>query len=336
MRSVGPFGAKVFSRDELKILEVLSDGRFHSGVELGEVIGKTRSSVLHNIKNIAESGICFNRVVGRGYQLQHVPCFYDENSLGSRAGLLFFDCVESTNTYLLGRTDVPDGTVAIAGFQNGGKGRRGRKFISRYGDQIMFSYACRFNEIAEISGLSIVAGVSVVKTLRAAGQQNIGLKWPNDIYVSGKKAGGVLVETTCDSDGVFVVIGIGLNVERGFLFSSEVHNIDRELNTIDVAGNDGRSRADLLLKFCKGLDADLAEYRRKGLAPFTDYFNGCDVFSGRQVVLTNDNVNIFGTCLGISPSGSLIIRDENNIKREIFAGDISLRPAASLPDCAGH
>lgn len=328
MRSVGPFGAKVFSPDELKILDVLSDGRFHSGVELGEVIGKTRSSVLHNIKNIAESGICLNRVVGRGYQLQHVPCFYDKKSLKSRDGLLFFDCIESTNTYLLGRTDVSNGTVVVAAFQNGGKGRRGRKFISRYGDQIMFSYACRFNEIAEVSGLSIVAGVSIVKTLRAAGQQNIGLKWPNDIYVSGKKAGGILVETTCDSDGVFVVIGIGLNVERGFLFSSEIHNIDRELNTIDVAGNDGSRRTDLLLRFCEGLDADLAGYRSKGLAPFTDYFNGCDVFSGKQVVLTNDNVNIFGTCLGISPSGSLIIRDENNIKREIFAGDISLRPVS--------
>ena len=328
MQSVGACRARVFTPDERRILEILSDGKFHSGVQLGEFIGKTRASVLHNIKTLSEHGISFNRVVGRGYQLQHVPCFYDADLLKRRPGLTYFDSVESTNTYLLGKPESPEGSVVVAGFQEGGKGRRGREFVSRFGEQVMFSYACRFNEPAEIAGLSIVAGISVVKVLRAAGQRNLGLKWPNDIYVDGKKAGGILVETNCGAGGVYAVIGIGINVAKDFLFSSDMARVNREISVAEAVGNDGSGRSRFLLNLCEQLDRDLEEYRKCGLGSFVSEFNECDVYRGHEVVLINDNVHLCGISDGISSSGALVIYDDEGVRREIFAGDVSLRPVA--------
>ena len=330
MRFIGSFGATMFTSDEYKILKILSDRKFHSGVEIGDAIGKTRTSVMNHIKNLTENGLRFNKVVGRGYQLQYIPLFYNKTILQKRPNLEYFDSIESTNSYLIGKSNFAEGSVVVSGYQTGGKGRRGRKFISRFGDQIMFSYACNFDDVTEIGGLSIVAGVSVVNALRELGQKNVGLKWPNDVYIDGKKAGGLLVESTCSTDSVRVVIGIGLNTTRDFLFTLDALAANRYMDCVGVAGNDSDSRSLFLLRLCSYIDADLQEYRKHGLSSFVRLFNEFDVYRGREVVVVTDKNLTYGINMGITSSGALLLSTENGEEKEILVGDVSLRLPENL------
>ena len=105
--------------------------------------------------------------------------------------------------------------VCFAEHQSAGKGRRGRQWVSPFGSNIYMSILWRFQQdgIACTAGLSLAVGVAVIRALKTYGFNEVGLKWPNDIYCQGKKLGGILIEVSGEADGpCAVIIGLGLNL----------------------------------------------------------------------------------------------------------------------------
>lgn len=127
---------------------------------------------------------------------------------------LIFDEIDSTNNYAKTLPDGKEDVVIVAKRQTGGRGSKGRSFISETGG-IYLSFL-RFDAVKTENAFSIMANaaVAVVKTLAAFGIDG-GIKWPNDVFVGGKKICGILIENVFSGDTVHrSVTGIGLNVNN--------------------------------------------------------------------------------------------------------------------------
>jgi BirA family biotin operon repressor/biotin-[acetyl-CoA-carboxylase] ligase len=208
-----------------RIIKQLADGRFHSGEELAESCGITRAAIWKHIKKIKEIlGMEIFSVRGKGYRLTHPLELLDQDkilaamSLGSQTSIRKLDIhqsIESTNALLLDQEarDMVSGHVCLAEQQTAGRGRRGRFWVSPYGCNIYFSLFWKFSMgPAQLGGLSLAAGLSVVRSLESVGVSGVGLKWPNDVYWRNRKLAGLLLEVTGEAEGPsIVVLGIGIN-----------------------------------------------------------------------------------------------------------------------------
>lgn len=132
--------------------------------------------------------------------------------------LFYCDEVTSTNDILKDKAEqgAPEGTVVIAGSQTAGRGRLGKKWLSTPGKGVYVSLLLRPHWPAtESAFVGFISAVSAARALSRFGLDKVRLKWPNDILVSGKKIGGVLVEPRISRGSIdFVVVGIGINVSH--------------------------------------------------------------------------------------------------------------------------
>ncbi|MBN1561459.1 biotin--[acetyl-CoA-carboxylase] ligase [candidate division KSB1 bacterium] len=131
--------------------------------------------------------------------------------IGSR--IIRLERVDSTNNYVKRMLPtLPDGAIVIADEQTHGKGRGGHEWISCPGKGLTFSV--RLSVPADDRAVPLfnlfpaVAIVNCLRSLKIAAQ----IKWPNDIFMNGRKLGGILVETVSTSVKINVILGVGLNV----------------------------------------------------------------------------------------------------------------------------
>ena len=108
-----------------------------------------------------------------------------------------------------------EGTIIIADHQVQGRGRRQSTWSSSKGKSLTFSILLRPDfAFDKLSILPLLTGVSIVKGIHTTAKILSGLKWPNDIMVSNKKMGGILIETRIGENDLGVVVGIGLNINE--------------------------------------------------------------------------------------------------------------------------
>ncbi len=236
------------------------------------------------------------------------------------------------------------GTILITDEQTGGRGRLGRTWVSAPGRDLTFSVLVR-PAMAPALGhlLALATGVAVAEVLEEDfglhGQ--VTLKWPNDVLLGGKKVCGVLLEASGDAERIlWAVAGIGLNV------NSEPSRLLESLPPQQAAEWQGRPlpvslsehlghmipRAPLLAALLArltcwwtGLDRAstvptlLAEWRRR------------DALAGRTVEVFSDAGRLdrvaAGQAAGIGQEGQLLVRGEDDVLVQVFAGDVSVTAA---------
>jgi len=209
----------------------------------------------------------------------------------------------------------------LAEHQSAGQGRQGRNWISAPAEaSLAMSLARRFTRsMAQMSGLSLVAGIAVAEALACEG---VGLKWPNDLVAGGRKLGGILVNLRAAPEGhCDAVIGIGVNLQL-----PDGAGIDQPWTDLARCGAPPRTRNELVAALLECLLPALADFDAQGLAPFLERWQRLDALSGREVrVLDGDRVHE-GRLDGITPSGALRLRAGG--EECIFhSGEVSLRPA---------
>ncbi len=120
--------------------------------------------------------------------------------------------VDSTNLRL--EEAFTHGKLYLAEHQSAGRGRLGRRWVSPACQNLYLSLGWRFEQRSPaLAGLSLAAGVAACRALQPLVPGRLGIKWPNDLYLQGRKVGGILVETVAGADGgLSVVAGIGINV----------------------------------------------------------------------------------------------------------------------------
>ena len=207
-----------------KILELLSDGKFHSGQEIGSHLGVTRAAVWKQMQKLRSSGVEFGAVRGLGYRIENgiellsvekITRYF--SPLAKKICLIndVLSVVDSTNTYARKKVESgpSHGTLIITEYQTSGRGRRGKTWFSPLGGNLALSLIWDFERGTQVlDGLSLAVGVAVRRAFSELGCKGVELKWPNDLQIKGKKIGGILIEMMGDPLGEFtVIIGLGIN-----------------------------------------------------------------------------------------------------------------------------
>ena len=184
---------------------------------------------------------------------------------------------------------VPAGTLVLADEQTAGRGTHGRRWTSRAGDGVWLALIDRPADVRALDVLSLRCGLYAAEALDDLAAATIGVKWPNDLYVSGRKLAGVLIETRWrGASAEWVAIGFGLNV------------VTPPLQTA-IGLAPGTTRLDALGRLVPALrravgapghltDDELARWRRR------------DVARGRTIAAPSA-----GTVAGVSRAGDLLV-----------------------------
>ncbi|TAN67607.1 MAG: bifunctional biotin--[acetyl-CoA-carboxylase] ligase/biotin operon repressor BirA [Methylobacter sp.] len=322
------------SDKQKKILGLLADGEFHSGTELADILGISRSAVWKQLNGLAELGLQHSAVSGKGYRLDNalellaaseINDAVNEQADALISSLEIHDQIDSTNRYLVERSqhNALSGSVCFAEHQTAGKGRRGRQWVSPYGCNIYLSILWRFQQgPAAISGLSLAIGVAVIRALRQHQINDVGLKWPNDIYSQGKKLGGILVEVSGETDGpCCAVIGLGLNL---FVPEAEAQSITQAWTDLSkITGQQRLSRNKLAGALLNHLLPVIAEYEGVGIKAHLDEWRDYDCLSGKAATLFIGEQQFQGIVQGIDDNGMLLIERPDGNVQTFASGEVS-------------
>lgn len=308
-----------------QILYTLADGEWESGTTLAAACAISRAALAKRIHKL--QALDFMPEIqsrhGKGYCLpQGLDLLEDNNGaprppLGDIPGLVVLRSCDSTSAVLLSQNEHQ---VVLAEHQTQGRGRRGRQWQAPYAQNILLSLRYRYPSWPEnIASLSLVLGMAVVRLLREQ-QIPAGIKWPNDIWLDGRKLGGILVDTRGEaSSGCELIVGCGLNVHM-----RAAENIDQPWSSLSDCGY-SMSRASLSGKLVNTLQTTLETFGQESLRRLPEEFSQWDVYANQRVVLLDSRQQIEGVQRGITAHGALRLERPDGAIDEFFVGDLSLR-----------
>lgn len=213
------------------------------------------------------------------------------------------------------------GTTLLADRQTSGKGTRGRSWFSLEEPQILLSFAMGRETLPESwPALNVALGIVLADYLRTLGV-DAGVKWPNDIYVDGKKIAGILSEVYAPApDRAFLIFGIGLN------YRATVDEFPHELRETATALSTHLpyppSREDFLAKFFPLIEAYFMAIHRDPERLCAD-FRRLWVYPDRPITIDDGIVRLNGWATDIRPDGALLVKSSGN-ERPCLTGTVRL------------
>jgi BirA family biotin operon repressor/biotin-[acetyl-CoA-carboxylase] ligase len=274
----------------------------------------------------AELGLSIHKVRGRGYQLASPLSLLDPleiNDAGVEWPVAVFDTIDSTNAEAL--RAISRGQVApflvLAERQIAGRGRRGRKWVSPFAENLYYSLVLRIDGgVRQLEGLSLVVGLAVMQTLRRLGVAEAGLKWPNDVLVDRKKIAGILLELVGDpADVCHVVLGIGINVNM-----QAAGEVDQQWTSIRLESGGSCDRNRLVTELSHQLQTYLGRHQASGFPSLQPEWEQNHLWQNRAVSLIAGTNTIEGVVQGVDSQGGLRLK-VGGVEKIFSGGELSLR-----------
>lgn len=327
----------------LKQLKRVND-QYVSGEELSNLLGMSRTAIWKRMDSIKEEGFNIEAVTKKGYRLikdeagHSIDTPYGELAIlsevtGSLIGqnLVFFQEVDSTNKVLkkMAAENAPEGTVVIADMQSTGRGRRGKTWMSAPNRGIWMSILLRPNlHPSSVQTLTLAASVAVMKALEPLGIEGIGIKWPNDILINGKKVCGILTELSAEAERVdWVILGIGLNVNHSESdFSHDIASIATSLR-MNVNNNTELDRSVLAASIIDEIENVYRGFIESGSSWVVEEWKKSNITLGKRVNIIGQQGSFHAEVLDITAEGKLIVKDDHGMVHEMLSGEISLTEA---------
>jgi BirA family transcriptional regulator, biotin operon repressor / biotin---[acetyl-CoA-carboxylase] ligase len=233
-----------------------------------------------------------------------------------------FATVSSTNDVA---ATLPEGAVVVADEQTAGRGRRGRQWFSPRGSGLYVSVVVapsRSIDAARATALlTLAAGVAVAEGIGAAAGLPVQLKWPNDLYVGGRKLGGILAEAATTGGAVErAVVGFGINIGNAAYppdVADRATSIERELGGRPVDRE--RVLHGALASLAQRYD-DLLAGRFDGI--LDAWRARAPTAAGARVTWTSAAGPVDGVTAGIDAAGALLVHAGGRTER-IVAGEIT-------------
>jgi BirA family biotin operon repressor/biotin-[acetyl-CoA-carboxylase] ligase len=315
------------------LLALLASGGEVSGAEIAATLGITRAAVWKQIEQLRARGLAVHAEAGRGYRLDAPIELLDATRIAAsiapdervRVGAIDVRWqIDSTSSELARTADsLPMPRACLAELQTAGRGRRGRRWQTPLAGGLALSFVRRFDGgMAALAGLSLVAGIAVLRALADVGIEGAALKWPNDIVASGKKLGGILVELGGDALGPCrAIVGIGLNVRIGAEASEA---IDQPWTDLASLGAETPSRNAVAGRVLARLAEALDVFASEGFAAFASEYTRHDALRGREIVVASGSERWTAIADGVGSRGALrVVRDGRAI--EVESGEVSVR-----------
>ena len=226
--------------------------------------------------------------------------------------ILFLEEVDSTNEYLK-RIPFQHGLFIVAKEQTKGKGRRGRCWLSLSGKGLYLSglFEPLHPKRSSLAGLAF--GVAVLRVLREF-KSGFYLKWPNDVYINGRKVAGILPENLSDR----LIVGVGINVSYTL---EELHGLSHPATSLLAEG----IRCDIKELALRVSQEIFLYYERlkEGAFNVKEFESFCPMI-GKEVTVLENGVCYTGKVLGIDREGYLLLERDGEIKR-LFSAEVSVR-----------
>lgn len=218
-----------------------------------------------------------------------------------------------------------DGALFVADEQTAGKGRLGRVWTSVPSENIYMTLLLMQPEVKveNAASLTLVMGLSVAEVIEEITEIATGIKWPNDIVLSGKKICGILTEMQIEKQKPeFIMIGVGINVNQKE-FQEELQD---KATSVFLETGKVLEREMLIEKviecFWKNYEVFL---KTQDLSLLKEDYEKRLLNKNQQVRILEKGTETIGTARGITNTGELLVEDLQGKMRNIFSGEVSVR-----------
>ncbi len=320
------------SESKKKILKIFykNAGNFVSGEDISEKLNVSRASVWKHISKLREDGYIIDAVPHLGYRITSAPdklfgyeIDYDlKTKVIGKKNIYHYESIDSTNdvAYGLAEKGEPEGSIVVAESQSHGKGRVGRKWVSPKGGGVYLSLILRPDlETDEIPTITLIAAVSAASAINKICQLDVKIKWPNDIIINDKKAGGILTEIKAQPDRVdFLILGIGINV------NTPHDKLPRVGTSLMGECSQNVSRAELVKKFLENFEKDYTRLKKEGFVSLREECKAASSVLGKHVKVAEHHKTYEGRAVDIDEKGALILKMDDGSKKRVFSGDVTI------------
>ena len=336
-------------RDEVLALLKAREGKPLSGEEMSRALGVSRAAVWKAMESLRDEGYVISSAPRRGYALESSP---DKLSAGELAGalagrrvgraLVCLETVDSTNDEVKRRAlaGAADGLAVVAERpgggggagavgaerQTGGRGRRGRSFVSPAGQGLYLSVLLRPRcPLEEVSALTAWTAVAVCSAVERVCGVRPGIKWPNDVILDGRKLCGILTELELEAETAalrHVVVGVGINLTQTAAdFGPEVAPV-----AVSLAQALGRAprRAEMAAAVLVALDELYAAFPAERAAWLERYRADC-LTLGRTVRLLRAGGEEEAFAEAVDDTFALVVRRADGSREAVSSGEVSVR-----------
>ena len=318
------------------ILRALRAATGHvSGAELVEELDVAPEIIVSRMAELKTAGYDIEEHPHFGYRFLSAPDRIIADDLagmldGVRLAreILVFEKTESTNDVAarMGRDGAAEGLVVFAETQTAGRGRLGRRWESDSHQGLWFSLLLRprfstalWTRIATWAAVAIAEAVESETACRAQ------VKWPNDIYIEGKKITGILIENHFDRATAgqkgFVVLGIGVNVNHT-QFPPE---LEGKAASLRMAAGHNLDRQKIAAAILRSLDR-LHSQLEDGFDRIVAAAEARSFLKGKWIQASLGNTLIEGMASRLDEQGGLVIRLADGSEQTISSGEVTPGP----------
>ncbi len=319
---------------------LINSSDYISGETASKTLGVSRAAVNSAVMSLRNDGYGIDSSTNKGYLLASRPDRLDHGSIGAflpaerMADITVIPVVNSTNTYCkdLARKGAAEGTVVISDCQTGGKGRRGRKFLSPSGVGLELPYLMRpstgIDRISEITCWTAVAVCEAIKDCYGVDSE---IKWVNDVLMNRMKICGILTEASFEAESGTIdslVIGIGINInEKRSDFPEELSSIASSISI--EKGGAVLMRSELAAALIKRLD-ELASGWPDAHERYLNAYRDLCITPGNRIAayqtVAGESEARTGDAVSISDDFSLEVRFDGSASvTGLKSGEVSVR-----------
>ena len=321
-------------RDKIVDLLRANQGKPVSGEEISRVLCVSRTAVWKQIQGLKNTGYNIEAIYKKGYILQATPNLLLPAEIAVKLktrwlghNIIYESQVSSTNDIAkqAALDGCPHGTIVLAEEQQGGRGRLTRGWFSPFAAGLWFSVVLRPPFLPhEAAKFTLLMAVAVAEALASYPGVSVGIKWPNDILLNGRKLVGILTEMNAQMEGInYIVIGTGINI-----------NIAKELIPDDIIDKvaclsefsaQPVDRIALLASILASLERLYDKVIEQGFSFVLEDWRRYSVTLGRQVRVLSQEETFTGLAVDIDDSGALLVRKDDGLVERVLAGDVSIR-----------
>lgn len=319
-------------REEVLALLKAQQGAPLSGEAMSQTLGVSRAAVWKAMEALRQEGYVISSAPRRGYTLEDSPDRLSPGELmdpNRQVGkvLVCLDTVDSTNNEVKRRAvdAVPDGLAVVAAQQTGGRGRRGRTFVSPPGGLYLSALLRPQCPLEQVSALTAWSAVAVCDAIQQVCGVRPGIKWPNDVILEGRKLCGILTELELEGETAalrYVVVGIGVNLSQTEAnFGPEVAPV--AISLAQALGSAPR-RAEVAAALLDSLDRLDRDFPGQWDSWLERYRKDC-ITVGKPVQVLRGNQACTGMAVWVDDSFALVVRWEDGAQEALSSGEVSVR-----------
>ncbi|RJE90075.1 biotin--[acetyl-CoA-carboxylase] ligase [Paenibacillus sp. 1011MAR3C5] len=319
------------SHDHLLELLKRHPDQFVSGAMMSQELKVSRTAVWKQIRKLEAAGYEIEASTKLGYRLVYSP---DELSKEMLAGMRtaarfgqvvhYYEQVKSTQDSAreLAESGAPEGTLVLAEEQTGGRGRMGRGWVSPQGKGIWMSMVMQPHvPIHCAPQLTLLTAVALCRSLRRMTGLPIGIKWPNDLLIRGKKISGILLESAAEDERLkYIVAGVGISVNLSE--GDYPEELLAKATSLRIEAGQPFNRSEIVTQFLQEWETLYDLFLQEGFSAIAALWESLSVSIGQKVRLITPQGELEGTPVGLEESGAIRIERADGSLVAIFSAEM--------------